>query len=132
MTAGEIHFENQNDNQLIAKAKSFDDALTIADELNRLLKLVEDNMNSPKKFKDFFGSGTPEYFATESEPEKTINTEYAGKHYTINGPCPFCGSEQLEILWNYSARIYCNECHMNGPSGCDPLKAVERWNAVIL
>lgn len=47
-------------------------------------------------------------------------------------PCPFCGSEQIEIIeWDENVHgfwVSCESCGASGPTGATDAEAVERWN----
>lgn len=46
-------------------------------------------------------------------------------------PCPFCGSENVNIdadIDDYWYWVYCQECETRGPISTVGLDAIEAWN----
>lgn len=45
------------------------------------------------------------------------------------GPCPFCGSQNVELVTDPSF-VLCKACRADGPVGGDGDEAIELWNSV--
>lgn len=48
-------------------------------------------------------------------------------------PCPFCGSEDLDLPDEFTSRIYCRNCCAEGPfTNEDIEKSIELWNKRVI
>lgn len=53
--------------------------------------------------------------------------------HTLQNPCPFCGSHDVEVIEVDSDRfcVLCKECEAQGPAGSESYIALFKWNSYV-